>query len=320
MNSHTTDAARAVGYLLSVFALTAPLGCDDIGVDDLEILEEEGDDDALQVNAQLDEDAGPGAAEEVAFTILEDGEPNDDKLLAVVEADPDTTIYFVQDDPDEDGRFAVDVTIHGRDGGFDYGALLTAQEHTPLELYLALADDDMPVPAELELAHEWQVEVSRPGAGAPRDLSSAVPGPQAAFADHRTTGKSSFTCLSWSNFQSYMGSRFVGAPGRSELLDSAVGAKTIYSGWWPTSHVDMVACNYDSSKSAAYNDQIDAELCHVRGLGGPLTYNCYHSILDDGYYLRRIYGPIASLRQYEVRVDPRSAAALQSYSGIVKRN
>ncbi|MGB1013350.1 MAG: hypothetical protein ACPG4T_04380 [Nannocystaceae bacterium] len=289
------------------------------------------DDNAVRVDAQPDDDAdadadaSPEASEDVVFNILEDDESTNDKLLAVVQADPDTKIYFVQDDSDEDGRFAVDVTIHGRDGGFDYGALLTVEEHTPLELYLALTDEDTQVPAELELAHEWQVEVERPGASAPRDLSAAVPGPQGAFADHLVTGKSSFTCLSWSNFQTYMGSRFASAPGRSELLDSAVGAETLYSPphpswWWPTSHVDMVACNYNSSNSPNYNDTIDAELCYVRGLGGSLTTNCGHAVLDDGYYVRRIYGPIAYYRRYLINVDPLSAPALQSYSGIVKRD
>ncbi len=82
----------------------------------------------------------------------------------------------------------------------------------------------------------------------------------------------------------------------------------------------MVACNYDSSTSAAYNDRIHAELCYVRGLGGALTTNCGHAILDYGYYIRRIYGPISYHRRYLINVDPLSAAALQSYSGIVKRD
>src|SRR5690606_19380978 len=76
-----------------------------------------------------------------ALEILMDGDPRPDRLIAAVEADPDTTIYFAQGEEDEDGRFVVDVMIHGRDGGFDYGGLLTSGQATPLELYLALTAD-----------------------------------------------------------------------------------------------------------------------------------------------------------------------------------
>lgn len=298
-------------------ALFAPLACDDDA--SLEALAVDAEDLAAPAA-----DARPASARSPAFEIREDGRSREDQIVAAVEVDADTTIYFSRGDADDDGSFPVDVTILGRDGGFDYGGLLTSQQATPLELYLAVAADDAPVPEALQLAHDRQLAAEgRPGA-ALRPL--AVPGsdPLAAFEDILHTDESDFTCLSWANFQSYMGSRFAGAPGRVQELGSATGSATIYnphpSYWYPNSHVDMVACNYKSSDSPGYNDEIRAELCHVRGLGGALTTNCGGSNLDDGYYLRRIYGPIFEYRQYKITVDPLSAASLQSYSGIVKRD
>ncbi|MFY0533430.1 hypothetical protein [Nannocystis pusilla] len=121
------------------------------------------------------------------------------------------------------------MTILGRDGGFDYGGLITSRQATPLELYLAVAPDDVPVPEALQLAHDWQITVEGRPDLAPRPL--AVPGadPLAAFEDILHTDQSDFTCLSWANFQSYMGSRFAGAPGRVQELGSATGSATIYN-------------------------------------------------------------------------------------------
>lgn len=300
-----------------LLALFAPLACDDDT--SLEALSVDADDPAASVGA-----AQPAGARSRAFEIHEDGESLADRIVAVVEADAETTIYFSRGDADVDGHFPVDVTILGRDGGFDYGGLVTSQQATPLELYLAVAADDAPVPEALQRAHDWQIAAEGRPAATPRPL--AIPGadPLAAFEDILHTDQSDFTCLSWANFQSYMGSRFAGAPGRVQELGSATGSATIYnphpSSWYPDSHVDMVACNYESSSSPGYNDVIHAELCHVRGFGGALTTNCGQADLDDGYYLRRIYGPISEYRQYKINVDPVSAASLQSYSGIVKRD
>ncbi|MEZ4453830.1 MAG: hypothetical protein R3B09_30520 [Nannocystaceae bacterium] len=295
--------------------LLAPLGCDQPADQEPTRIVAAGGDELVDL-----EGAAPG------LEIVTDGEPRPDALIAAVKADPDTTLYFAQGEVEEDGRFLVDVTIIGRDGGFDYGGLLTSERCTPLELFLALTDDDEEdAPPALRRAHAWQVEATRPGDGALRDLTGVLPPPLAAFEDILHTDESTFTCLSWANFQSYMGTRFAGAPGRIELLDSAVGEETLYSpasvnNWWGKSQVDMVACNYNSSDNPAYHDSIEAEVCYVRGMGGELTTNCGHSFLDDGYYLRRIYGPVGYPRQYRVHVVPDSAAALQSYSGIVKRD
>ncbi|MCY1004400.1 hypothetical protein OV079_02215 [Nannocystis pusilla] len=151
-----------------LLALFAPLACDDDT--SLAALSVDVDDPVASVDA-----AQPAGARSRAFEIHEDGESLEDRIVAVVEADAETTIYFSRGDADVDGHFPVDVTILGRDGGFDYGGLVTSQQATPLELYLAVAADDAPVPEALQRAHDWQIAAEGRPALAPRPSRSPVP-------------------------------------------------------------------------------------------------------------------------------------------------
>jgi hypothetical protein len=289
--------------ILAAFVLLAPVGCD-------------GSTDPGDARDAADEPTRPATAHSDAarprVELLEDGEPQPGRLIAVVEADLETTVYFNRGNEDADGRFAVDVTIVGRDGGVDYGDLLASGEHTPLELYLAVASADDPVPDDLRRAHTWQVESTRPAG--PDGLTNADPVPL------EITALSTFTCLSWSNFQANLATRFPGAPGREVFLDATTGNGDLWAPLFPNyyehSHVDMIACNYNTGSS----DSIRADLCDFDLSGDPLG-TCSGTFLDDGWYIRQIFGPyVADFHRFRVTTDPVGAIPLQSFSGIVRRS
>jgi hypothetical protein len=296
----------------TVFALVtvlAPLGCDDSPADES----------AEIVNSDVEapiEAVGPArVAIPEARGLVVDGQPRPDRLLAAVTADDDTRLYFIAGEADEFGNVPVDVTIVGRDGGFDYGALISSGEATALELFLAVTDEE-PVPEALRLAHEREVATARRPDDQLRDL--AVPGrPQAVLADDETQGESTFTCLNWSNFQSYMGSRFPGANGRTQGVYSSITATSTENGWQKPVHADLVACNFNSSNNANYNDVVIGELCYIDGFGGMQVEHCWIEDLWDGWYMRRVYGPIDAWRRFKIYVTPNSQPELQTYFGYV---
>ena len=298
----------------SLFTIVAPLGCDDSTTS--EFTEVDGAD--LVASAAAD---GAGRLE-----VKVDDELRPDLVLSVVQADPDTTIYFTRSDVEVDGHYPVDVTIVGRDGGFDYGRLLAEEGATPLELYLAITDHQKPVPEALQIAHDREVEVTRLPSEGPRPL--AVPGPDPLSVDDDLIGGlSSFTCLSWTNFQEYIGDVFAGAPGRSQVLEVVYTADTLYapagapSFWFNDTHkVEMVGCNKNSSDDPEYSDSLYVRHCVMSGLGGPINSDCRGMWLNDGYYVRRIYGPVTGYRFYKSESEGYSAPSLSTYLGIVKRD
>ncbi len=293
---------RAIPILAASFLL-APVGCDEAT-------------DPGEARDEADEPTQPATAHNDAarprVELLVDDEPQPGRLIAVVEADHETTVYFNRSKEDADGRFAVDVTIVGRDGGVDYGDLLASGEHTPLELYLAVASAEDPVPDDLRRAHTWQVESTRPVG--PDGLTNPDPVPLEILA------QSTFTCLSWSNFQANLATRFPGAPGRAEFLDATTGNGDLwappYPNYYQHSHVDMIACNYTTGSS----DSIRADLCDFNLSGDPAS-TCYGAYLDDGWYIRQIFGPyVSDYHRFRVTTDPVGAIPLQSFSGIVRRS
>jgi len=268
----------------------------------------------LELNA-----AEPTWADEVDATPLSvtaNGEHRPDRIIATVEPDPDTKIHFVESGVE--GETVVDVIIVGRDGGLDYGGLLGPDKATPLELYLAFAEDEQPIPEALQRAHDLQVERFR-GSGEERDILKPT---QATIQDDIWENvQSTFSCLSWSNFQSYMATRFSSDPSRVETLSSYSDWHEVYNPSyttvWGESQADMVVCNYETSSAPGYNDVVTAAACWIN-LGG--LEDCHYEPLDDGHYLRRLYaeaGNNNAYRKYRAAASPSSTDSLQSYVGIV---
>jgi hypothetical protein len=134
-------------------------------------------------------------------------------VVAELHPDPDTTITFLHDDPAsvDDGE-SIDVMIHGRDGGPDYGALIARDGATPLELFLALSDPAAPVPEPLRHAHDRRAARLRAG-----DTSVRPLGPQVAALSpegEKFDGLSTFTCVTFENFNTHLNDVvWAGAPG-----------------------------------------------------------------------------------------------------------
>ncbi|WP_100793480.1 hypothetical protein [Nannocystis exedens] len=206
----------------------------------------------------------------------------------------------------------------GRGPGPDYSALLADNQATPLELYMAVRGDERPVPADLELAHAWEVERSRPGDTAPRRLAVPTLDPQFAY------GPSDYTCLSWSNFQQYMSTRFPNDSGRDLTLASstAVSGGNVWTDPYQyDSKADLVACNYMTiSNDPGYTDLIIANVCYWDGPGpAGIEVGCLEGDLHNGWYVREIYSRSPGTRYY-ITVDPVGATPLQSFMGILKAN
>jgi hypothetical protein len=236
-----------------------------------------------------------------------------ERIIASVEPDPDTKIYFIESGVE--GEDGVDVVILGRDGGRDYGGLIARDQATPLELYVAFADNDQPIPEALSRDHDRQ-------RGAVEQLDILKPAEASALQDDSWENiQSTFTCLNWTNYQSYMATRFSSEADRVETLSSysewhEVKAPTDGTSYWDASQADMVVCNKESSSSPGYNDTVISAAC-VTSLGIPPLEDCLYVPLDDGHYLRRLYAETSGWRRYRAAASPTSASNLQTYIGIV---
>ena len=181
-----------------------------------------------------------GSPEPDSSDALEQSDAPLDRVLASIEPDPDTTIRFIE--AGVEGDSTIDVVIIGRDGGPDYGALIGRGKATPLELYLAFAEGDQPIPDALQRHHDRTVPQ--------RDILN--PAQAAATVQDETWENlpSTFTCLNWTNFQTYMGTRFSSEMDRVETLSTNSAWHEVYNPAyqyvWEESEADMVVCNKDS--------------------------------------------------------------------------
>lgn len=305
---------RQAALVLGV-SLLASLGCDpdEQPVDSSEALEE----------PDSNEITGP-TADEVApapLRVTVAGEERPDRIIASVEPDPDTKIYFL--DSGSEGEPTLDVVITGRDGGIDYGGMLGPDKATPLELYLAFAEDDQPIPEGLIRVHNWQVEHYR---GQAPELDIQKPGeiPTSVIEDTKWWNEeSTYSCLSWSNFQSYMATRFSGDPDRVEDLSYDVGtdghtAGGVPAGYYYDSDADMVVCNFETD-DAPYNDKVNASACAIWG-EDPEDEDCAFNVVDDGHYFRRLYSARYLNRRYTAGANPQGDVPLTSFAGAVVRD
>lgn len=263
--------------------------------------------------AGIDAPAGGGS-------IAVNGEPADERILAELQPDDDTTVTFIRSDTDGGDEFSVDVVIVGRDGGPDYGALIQDRAATPLELYVALAGPAAAAPEELRRAHVWEARMTRGGDEQVRAAVLAAAAPGAGEIDN-TIALSTYSCLSWDNFVDQMSNQFVGAPGRNQMQSwGDTGTHALYSPspWasWNGGRTDIYVCNYNSAGNTP--DSIRAELCH-RTIDNDEA--CFLTTLADGHYARRLYGPTVGLKKYFGLADPLpSGNVLLNFIGIVRRN
>jgi hypothetical protein len=251
------------------------------------------------------------------------GERDDEAILAEVRPDPETRIQFVRGQQGDDGQARVDVVFTGRDGGLDYGSLISDAGATPLELYLALADPSADAPEELRLAHDRETRITRNGDTQVRapaaKLAAAAPG----VGDwDNFFGLSTYTCKSWDNFLDQMSKQFAGAPGRHEVTQWADTPHTLYNpsanSSWNGGRTDIYVCNYNSAGNTP--DEIRAHLCD-REPGPAGLQRCFHTTLPDGWYARKLYGPAIGLYKYWGAAEPLPAGnILLSFIGIIHRN
>jgi hypothetical protein len=280
------------------------------------------------VFAEQDEQSEPPADLGDELVITQNGVSRPDLILAQVEPDDETELYFVANEQD-DGHVAIDVIIVGRDGGVNYGDLLGPERATPLELYLAVAGQDVEPPAAFVEAHLREIEQTGREEGAELVVPQ-IADPQDPQASHgpsdshkQTYGNSTFTCLSWNNFQTFMNSIHTGWAGRAQTLSApTTGYNDLYLpnpwDWYATGSADMVVCNYKSNDPSV-EDEIWAHACHYYNLGNPQS-SCGTQILYDGQYLRRVYGFQYSYRRYKVDSAPLNGEILQSFLGIMRSN
>lgn len=253
------------------------------------------------------------SADQAPLRVTVDGEDRPERIVASVEPDPDTKIYFIESGIE--GEEAIDVVIVGRDGGLDYGGLIARDKATPLEVYVALAEDEQPIPEALSRDHD-----RRRGSAEGQDILKPAEASVTIQDVSWENIQSTFTCLNWSNYQAYMATRFSGEADRVETLSSysewhEVKAPTDGSSYWDESEADMVVCNKESG-SSPYNDTVISAAC-VISLGIPPVEDCLYVPLDDGHYLRRLYGEVSGWRRYRAAASPTSASQLQTYIGIV---
>jgi hypothetical protein len=239
-------------------------------------------------------------------------------VIAVLHPDDDTTITFLESDTGGEEQI-VDVVIKGRDGGLDYGSAITAGA-TPLQLFVAIAGEGAEVPPELERDHDRELQ---------RRATTGVqplidPG---QIVNITTFGNS--ICQNFANFKDEMSDQFVGAPGRNQKTSKEdTGVHSLYSpsttGSWNLGQADTYVCNYNSPGAntcfSATRDCIDAELCHWNTQVPGSSPSCYSDDLDDGYYMRRVYGATANNRRYWGTAQPWGAPALLNFIGLVRRD
>ena len=219
----------------------------------------------------------------------------------------DTAVAFTQND--DDG--SVDVALIGRHGAPDVGALVAERQLTPLQLFTRLEPEATP-PDALVRDH-----AERAARGGEPPVASASP-------DGETTvGLSTFTCLSWDNFNEHLGKLWTSSSPRWQDSDSSSSfhqrIAPALNGLFPGgAEVDLYVCNFNSDGNA--DDTVVGEICDDNFLQAGHVEHCTNALLHDGEYLRRIYTNPPLQRRYRISGQPISQNALTTYLGWVGKD
>lgn len=232
------------------------------------------------------------------------------EVLAELRPDSDTVVTFTRE-PSGDGGAAIGVTVLGPDDGVLYEQLITEQNATALELFLALAPSTSAAPEALRQAHSGEARAQGREDDRVRALEVAPIRNATAFL--------SVYCDSYSAFQSFVGSTWQDGPGfREQFLNASTGVHFLQPSSADAAY--LTACNFNSNRT----DSKYVLLCS-RYRYGNQTWACDDVSLGDRMRVYKSWaceftGNYCQEREFFLSASMPEPASTTSYLGIVQKH
>jgi hypothetical protein len=232
------------------------------------------------------------------------------EVLAELRPDPDTVVMFTRE-PSAGGGAAIGVTVVGADDGILYEQLITEQNATALELFLALAPESSVVPEALREAHRGETRAQGRADDRVRALDVTPILGVTAFP--------SVYCDSYTAFQNFVSSTWQDGSGfREQFTDSSSGAHFLQPSSADAAY--LTACNHYSNRT----DTKLVLLCSRYHYGDP-TWTCDDIWLDDRSRVFKSWGcefngTYCLERDFYLSASLPDPAVTNSYLGIVQKH